>query len=166
MNADPLAALRDIHLPPAVSWWPLAVGWWLLLLMAVLLVVAVILWMRRRAALKRQPVVWSRMDMIDAAMTELSRLEEAARAGAHAGTAAADLSRLLRRAAVQLSADPSDVAGLTGEAWLQWLDAQWHENGFCTGAGRQLIQAPYRPEGNIDIAATAGVCRGWLEAQR
>jgi hypothetical protein len=27
---DPLAQLRDIHLPEAVSWWPLAFGWWAL----------------------------------------------------------------------------------------------------------------------------------------
>lgn len=25
---NPLAQLRDIHLPEAISWWPLAVGWW------------------------------------------------------------------------------------------------------------------------------------------
>jgi hypothetical protein len=28
---DPLAQLRDIHLPTEVSWWPLAWGWWLLI---------------------------------------------------------------------------------------------------------------------------------------
>jgi hypothetical protein len=28
--SDPLAQLRDIHLPEAVSWWPLAPGWWVL----------------------------------------------------------------------------------------------------------------------------------------
>ena len=27
--------LRDIQLPDAVSWWPLAMGWWLLLLVMV-----------------------------------------------------------------------------------------------------------------------------------
>jgi hypothetical protein len=27
---DPLAQLRDIHLPEAISWWPLAFGWWLI----------------------------------------------------------------------------------------------------------------------------------------
>lgn len=29
MNPDnPLAQLKDIHLPEAISWWPLAIGWW------------------------------------------------------------------------------------------------------------------------------------------
>lgn len=32
--ADPLAELRDIHLPDSVSAWPLAPGWWLLLIIA------------------------------------------------------------------------------------------------------------------------------------
>ena len=31
---DPLANLRDIHLPEAISWWPLAPGWWFLMILA------------------------------------------------------------------------------------------------------------------------------------
>ena len=30
---DPLANLRDIHLPEAISWWPMAPGWWFLLIL-------------------------------------------------------------------------------------------------------------------------------------
>ena len=27
--SNPLAQLKDIHLPEAISWWPLALGWWI-----------------------------------------------------------------------------------------------------------------------------------------
>ena len=33
MDSDPLAQLRDIHLPETISWWPLAPGWWALIIM-------------------------------------------------------------------------------------------------------------------------------------
>ncbi|MDC0000311.1 DUF4381 domain-containing protein [Porticoccaceae bacterium] len=33
MESDPLAQLRDIHLPETVSWWPLAPGWWVLIIL-------------------------------------------------------------------------------------------------------------------------------------
>ena len=33
MESDPLAQLRDIHLPETISWWPLASGWWVLIIL-------------------------------------------------------------------------------------------------------------------------------------
>lgn len=33
-----LAQLRDAHLPPEPSWWPLAIGWWILMAIALLLI--------------------------------------------------------------------------------------------------------------------------------
>lgn len=38
MDADPLAQLRDIHLPADISWWPLAPGWWVLIIALGLLI--------------------------------------------------------------------------------------------------------------------------------
>ena len=34
---DPLAQLKDIHIPQGVDWWPLAWGWWILALLTVAL---------------------------------------------------------------------------------------------------------------------------------
>ena len=38
-QTDPLAELRDIHLPDAISWWPLAPGWWLLITISLVAIV-------------------------------------------------------------------------------------------------------------------------------
>ncbi|MEM1232363.1 MAG: DUF4381 domain-containing protein [Pseudomonadota bacterium] len=53
MQADPLAQLKDVHLPAEPSWWPPAPGWWLLLFAVLLLlgvaVRALLRWRARRA---------------------------------------------------------------------------------------------------------------------
>jgi hypothetical protein len=103
MNAaDPLAQLRDIHLPPPVGWWPPAPGWWLLaLLLIALLLSAILRWRRwrRRTAYRR------------AALAELRRLET--------GDIVA-INALLKRTA--LAAGCRDAGALSGAAWLQFLE--------------------------------------------
>lgn len=44
---DPLANLRDIHQPEAISWWPLAPGWWLLLIF-ILVILGLGIWLYKR----------------------------------------------------------------------------------------------------------------------
>ena len=166
MNPDPLAELRDIHLPSAVFWWPPAIGWWIVLLILILLIAAGFWWKKRREALNSRPVIYSSIEVIDAALAELSELDNAIKTGGNAKAMTADLSRLLRRSAMRLSVNPSDVAGLTGEAWLLWLDEQWSKDEFCHGVGRQLIHAQYQPESDINIEAVCKLCHSWLEAQR
>jgi len=41
----PDIAIRDIHLPDAISWWPLAPGWWGLL--ALIVIAIVLFWYLR-----------------------------------------------------------------------------------------------------------------------
>ncbi len=45
---DPLANLRDIHLPDPVGWWPPAPGWWLLLLLALATLAFSLVWLIKR----------------------------------------------------------------------------------------------------------------------
>jgi hypothetical protein len=48
---DPLAELRDIHLPVSVSAWPLAPGWWLIIvIVCAALAALLLLWSRRHSA--------------------------------------------------------------------------------------------------------------------
>ena len=151
---DPQAIpLRGLHLPDAVGWWPLAPGWWLL--GALLVVVSGLLvrsWLRRRAhaAARRKA---------------LRQLEDSRSAYAHHGspvTLGAEVSELLRRAMLAY-APRAEVAGLTGEAWLEWLDRDLDQPRFREGAGRCLLDLPYRdPEtvaGDTDIEGMLAAVR-------
>jgi hypothetical protein len=37
-----------------------------------------------------------------------------------------------------------DVAGLTGDEWLRWLDKGLAQPVFSNGPGRQILELPYR----------------------
>lgn len=57
---DPLAQLRDIHLPEPVAWWPLAFGWWVLI---GLLAVALLL-LSRHLILRYQSKLYRRQALV------------------------------------------------------------------------------------------------------
>lgn len=129
--------LRDLHLPDPVGWWPLAPGWWLLL--ATVAIVAV--WLARMALSRRRQGMARR----HAART-LRQLERRYADDRDAVQLAIDVSALLRRAMLAY-APRADVAGLTGAAWLEWLDSGLDKPAFADGAGRALVDLPYRRPG-------------------
>jgi hypothetical protein len=72
------------------------------------------------------------------------------------------LSQLLRRFA--LARFPrAEVAGLTGEAWLGFLDHHTQDNSFTGGIGRALAEAPYRPRAEFPIAKLSALVEQWIE---
>jgi hypothetical protein len=126
--------LRDLHLPEAVGWWPPAPGWWLLLGLVLLAVLLLLhkAWVRWRADAARR-----------IALKELARLERSWRDAPNPVLLATRLSELLRRTMLAY-APRKDVAGLTGRAWLQWLDRGLDDRVFTEGPGRALQELPYR----------------------
>jgi hypothetical protein len=138
--------LHDIHLPAAVGYWPPAPGWWLLLgLLALLILLTFFGWRFWRARRLRRLAL--------ARLVEVARLPETQLATA--------LSRLLRQAAI--SHFPQDSAGLSGRAWLEFLDRPLADRPFTEGVGRSLLDAPYRADAQIDGAALIALCRRWLK---
>jgi hypothetical protein len=138
--------LRDLHLPAGIGWWPVAPGWWILLGL-LLLVLAFI----ARAAHRR----WRRNAARRAALGELGRLKHAYDRDGNVTRLGIRLSDLLRRAMLAY-APRSEVAGLTGRAWLEWLDRGLEAKPFSEGPGRKLEDLPYRKPaasgaGNADV---------------
>lgn len=150
--ADPLAGLRGYHLPAPVDWWPPAPGWWILAgLLAILAGVLTWLVIRRRRRLRS----------LRAALSELDALLRD-EAGLEPGDFARRLSRLLRRYAL-VRFPRRQVAGLTDEAWLRFLDSHADKPGFSEGAGRLLRDAPYRRDSDpLALRGLAQLARSWI----
>lgn len=126
--------LRGLHLPEAIGWWPLAPGWWVLI---VLLAVGFV-WLALRAMRQRKINAPRRY-----AIKELARIEAEYLQHRDAVTLGRQISELLRRAMLAYAPRP-EVAGLTGESWLQWLDSGMQVPYFHTEGGKSLLELPYR----------------------
>ncbi|MBI2379304.1 MAG: DUF4381 domain-containing protein [Gammaproteobacteria bacterium] len=155
-GAETLSQLRDIQLPPPVSAWPPAPGWWLLGLLVLALSAVALrwLWRRRRGRLAANQ-----------ALKELAAIEARYASCGDRRALASELSVLLRRTALAYHRDPI-VAGLTGEDWLAFLDAQGGAGRFAEGPGRYLVEAPYRPDLEWDAPALLTLVRQWLRHTR
>lgn len=126
--------LRGLHLPDAIGWWPLAPGWWLVIVLLALgfgLLMRIALQRRSRSAARRH------------ALRQLDQYTSAFSDHGNTVTLGKEISELLRRAMLAY-APRADVAGLTGEAWLAWLDRDLAQPHFLKGDGRILLDLPYR----------------------
>lgn len=150
--AQTLAQLRDIHLPPPVDWWPPAPGWWLLLGAMVLALGSA--WLVK--------VLHTRRRLQRRALELLNHMERHYLQSRDAIVFASQVSALLRRVAV-IRFPEQHPAGLTGEAWLDFLDRTGGNGAFRHGPGASLASAPYQPRGDLDAYQLARVVRQWLE---
>lgn len=144
-NALPLKAM---HLPDSTGLWPLAAGWWLLLAL-LLTALAYGLWRARRSRRNYRTLALRQFDAL------------AARTLAPQPLAAA-LNGLLKQ--VVLLHSPGQ-AGLTGAAWLEFLNRQSPEplSEHCT---LLLSQQAYTNRALLDadqLAKAVAEVRHWLQ---
>jgi hypothetical protein len=143
--------LRDIHLPPAPSWWPLASGWWMLgALLLVMSIAAAWFWLRRHRLLRERRRL-------------LDELEKLVAHHVHDGddvAFATSLNQLLRRVARR-----HDETATTqrGERWRKTL-ARVPVAPAILDRLAALEQAIYRPQAEFDAHATLSAARDWLRA--
>jgi len=146
--------LRDIHLPDAISWWPPAMGWWIL---AVLIPLCGYLIFRLYKRLTRKTALkFAKKQLKSLTLDEQLTKQEKLIA----------LSSLMRRTAVSLY-PRSEVASLTGEAWLNFLDQSIPIKSFNSDIGWLLTNALYSPaDSSHYLAPLFNLCETWLNAQK
>jgi len=175
MNPNDAAqlALRDIHLPGLVAWWPPAPGWWLLATLAILGLVAFALYYRsgrhRRAALRVTAKVRAALEQGAEPVECLQRVSTTLRRFAMTTADQQNVASLRAVGGVAERPDSDEVAGLIGQRWLRYLDSRWQRDEFTSGAGRLLLAAPYARPDTIDRVHAldlTNLCADWLKAQR
>ena len=174
MNPNDAAqlALRDIHLPGLIAWWPPAPGWWLVAALALLGLVAFALYYRsgrhRRAALRVVGKVRSALEQGAEPVECLQRVSTTLRRFAMTTADQQSVASLRAVGGVTERPDSDEVAGLIGQRWLRYLDSRWQRDAFTRGAGRLLLAAPYaRPDSveRLKALELAALCSEWLKAE-
>ena len=152
MNPEELP-LRDLHLPDITGWWPLAPGWWFLIALVVFGLGLLV----RRAYRN-----WRHNGPRRLALRRLAAINGEFEGGMSAAALGKELSELTRRAMLAYS-PRQEVAGLTGDEWLEWLDQGLEDSPFSKGAGKILESLPYVNSQAVDDETDV---RGLIDAVR
>jgi hypothetical protein len=158
--ATQMASLRDVTVPPPVSWRPQTAGWYVVgaLLLAGL---AWIAWrqVRRWQANRYRREALAALQALESALADSTRRPQALRA----------LAEIVKR--TQLSEmDRQAVASLSGATWLDALDRSWPHHGFSTPAVRRLGELSSATDETLarmpaaDVTALVVTVRAWMGA--
>jgi hypothetical protein len=151
MNPE-LQKLKDIHLPPAISMWPTAPGWLILFVLFSGLILY-LMYVAYRSTQRKRTVKY--------ALSKLKKLKDTSSSNPQAIHIAMEISILLRRTALYYFRR-EDIAGLTGDNWLNFLNRSGNTTQFTDGAGRLLIDAPYRKDNTADLMPLFTLTQAWL----
>lgn len=150
-DSNPLANLRDIHLPEAVSFWPLGPGYYALL--GLLIIVLLLILKRKqhqnRTAPKRE------------ALLALLKIENDYHEGATSKHTATELNHLLKRVALVYH-PRADVASLHSGAWVDFLEKTSRGIDFKS-VQISLIDTPFNPNSEEDLEALLSAARRWIQ---
>ena len=153
---NPLDELRDIHLPNVPGIWPPAIGWWFSIIFASIIVLLIIIWAYN---------FWRSNRYRRKALLELDQIfAEYGQEGCESQYIIS-LQHLLKRVALTCY-QRSDVASLTGEAWVAFLDQTSRSQEFVMGEGQVLIDGQYSKYPKVDVKALHRCSANWIKQHR
>jgi len=151
-NTNPLAELKDVHLPAPVSIFPLATGWYIVIAIIFILIAVLTWWqLRRHKKKQQQQEIFSLLKQIEANAVTTSdekTIEEC--------------SILLKRVAVAKFPEQKPQL-LFGKNWLQFLDKTGKTTEFTTGSGHYLGEI-YQKQQLEDKEAFFALIEKWLRS--
>ena len=149
---NPLNSLRDIHLPPPISIWPLPPGWYIAgLFLLILLGYSGFRFYSYWRYIRPKRIAFRALDQLLQKQDQLST-----------ETLLMNLSCLVRRMALAYF-PRKEVAGLVGDDWLKFLDDTGQTTIFTCGIGRHLSTAPYQSTPNVQITLLFETVARWIK---
>ena len=153
---NPLLNLKDIHIPPPVSFWPPALGWWILSVLIISFVFFGGIWFYRQYKI-RKPRIEALKILKDLQIIHQNSHDDLA--------SLRNLSNLLRRTALTFYKNDT-VASLQGYAWLEFLDRTGKTKEFSNGVGKVLGNDLFRKNINLDMNALFSLVKKWISSSR
>ena len=132
MEAKELAKLKEIDLPEAISYFPQTTAWYILFGVVAFLILF-LFWKQYK---HYQNNKYRRI-----ALAELSKIESK--------KVYKEIPELVKRVALVFS-DREEIASLNGNAWLEFLNKSYKDNGFTSDAGNLFIDLAYSSQTRID----------------
>jgi len=152
---DPLSQIADIHLPPTISQWPPAYGWWLLVCTLLILTILGIRWFlnyRRKRQYKVE------------ATAALAGIQQQFQSDKNSLAALEAINSLLKQTCMT-HYGRNETAGLSGDAWLSFLDSTGNTKDFSKGPGRSLTYTLYTPNPIAPIDELIDITKKWITKQ-
>jgi len=142
---DPLAGLRDIHLPEPLGFWPPAPGWWVLALLGLALLAGLAYWLHRylrRARFRRR---------VQQTLPPRPETSSSAYLG--------ELNALLKRVA-RHHYGAASVDALSGEQWIDFLMRTDPE--LDAREVSALVKGSVAPRPELAADRAEAIARHWL----
>lgn len=157
-----IKGLIEISLPQPVSYWPQTIGWYILF--GLLFLAAA--WMGYRRYRYHKTNKYRRW-----ALTKLDDIERVLKQDWGKEKTLSEIPVLVKRTALHCF-PRENIASLSGDDWLRFLDTSYGGTDFHSGPGKILEQTAYRNAQQLeqykkeDIQQLIDVVRRWIKKHR